>query len=70
MRLSKSFPASTAAISFHERQNAETAIDAVHEIELPQLISVNAVNDLDNRMQIEIAVIELDQPQLNWIRRV
>ena len=47
-----------------ERQNA---IDAVHEIELPPLISVNAVNDLESRMQNEIAVIELDQPQLNWI---
>ena len=38
------------------------AIDAVHEMELPQWISVNAVNDLESRMQNEIAVIELDQP--------
>ena len=53
----------------HVRQNAERAIDAVHEMELPQLISVNAVNDLESRMQNEIAVIELDQPQLNWTSR-
>ena len=40
-------------------------------MELPQLISVNAVNDLESRMQNIIAsVIELDQPQQNWIRRV
>ena len=39
-------------------------------MELPQLISVNAVNDLESPLQNEIAVIELDQPQLNWIRRV
>ena len=37
---------------------------------MPQLISVNAVNDQESRMQNEIAVIELDQLQLNWIRRV
>ena len=45
---------------------------AVHERELPQLISVNAVNDLESRMQNEIAVIliELDQLQQNWICRV
>ena len=61
------WPKSTAAIQFYERQNA---IDAVHEMELPQWISVNAVNDLESRMQNEIAVIELDQPQQNWIRRV
>ena len=41
----------------------------VHEMELLQLISVNAVNVLESRMQNEIVVIELDQPQLNWIRR-
>ena len=35
-----------------------------------QLISVNAVNALESRMQNEIAVIELDQPQQNWICRV
>ena len=45
-------------------------INAVREIELPQLISVNTVNDLESRMQNEIVVIELDQPQKNWIRRV
>ena len=39
-------------------------------MELPQLISVSAVDDLESRMQNEIAIIELDQPQLNWIRRV
>ena len=39
-------------------------------MELPQLISVNAVNDLESRMQNEIAVLELDQPQQNWIRSV
>ena len=43
---------------------------AVHEMELLQWISVNAANDLESRMQNEIAVIELDQPQQNWIRRV
>ena len=44
---------------------------AVHEnMELPQWISVNAVNDLESCMQNKIAVIELDQPQLNWICRV
>ena len=43
---------------------------AVHEMELPQWISINAVNDLESRMQNEIAVIELDQPQQNWICRV
>ena len=39
-------------------------------MELTQLISVNAVNDLESRMQNEIAIIELDQPQQNWIRHV
>ena len=39
-------------------------------MELLQLISVNAINDLEGRMQNEIAVIELDQPQQNWIHRV
>ena len=39
---------------------------AVHEIELPQLISDDAVNDLESRMQNEIAVIELDPPRVNW----
>ena len=48
----------------------KTQIDAVHEMELPQLISVKAVNDLESRMQHKIAVIEQDQPQLTWIRRV
>ena len=43
---------------------------AVHVMELPQLISVNAVNDLESRMQNEIAVVELDQLQLNWIGSV
>ena len=43
---------------------------AIHEMELPEWISVNAVNDLESRMQNEIVVIELDQPQQNWIRRV
>ena len=49
---------------------AMAAIFAVHEMELPQLFSVNAVNDLESRMQNEIAVIELDQSQQNWIRHV
>ena len=39
-------------------------------MKLPQLISVNAVSDLESCMQNEIAVIELDQPQESWIRRV
>ena len=39
-------------------------------MELLQLILVNAVNDLESRMQNEIAVLELDQPQQNWIRCV
>ena len=39
---------------------------AVHEMELLQLISVNAVNDLESRMQNEIAAIELDPPRVNW----
>ena len=39
-------------------------------MKLPQRISVNAVNDLESRTQKEIAVIELDEPQQNWIRRV
>ena len=34
-------------------------------MQLPQWISVNAVNDLESRMQNEIAVIELDQLQNN-----
>ena len=51
-------------------KNTEIVIDAVHEMELPQWISVNAVSDLESRMQNEIAVIELDQPQQNWIHRV
>ena len=33
-------------------------------------LSVNAVNDLESRMQNRIAVLELDQLQQNWIRRV
>ena len=37
-------------------------------MELPQWISINAVNDLESRMQNEIAIVELDQPQQNWIR--
>ena len=43
---------------------------AVQEMELSQLVSINAVNDLESRMQNKIAVIELDQPEQNWIRRV
>ena len=39
-------------------------------MELLQLISVNAVNVLESRMQNEIVVIELDQLQQNWICRV
>ena len=41
-------------------------------MELLQLISVTAVNDLESRMQNGIAVIhvELDQPQQNWILEV
>ena len=40
------------------------------KMELLLTISVNAVNDLESRMQNEIAVIELDQPQQNWICRL
>ena len=65
MRLSRSFTALTEI-----NLKTQNVIDAVHEMELPQLISVNVVNDLEIRMQNEIAVIELDQPQQNWIRRV
>ena len=39
-------------------------------MELPQLILVSAVNEQESRMQNGIAVKELDQPQLNWIRLV
>ena len=58
---------STAAIPFHERHQLRFA---VREMEVSQWISVNVVNDLESRMQNEIAVIELDQPQQNLIRRV
>ena len=39
---------------------------AVHEMELPELISVIAVNELESRMQNEIAATELDPPRVNW----
>ena len=35
-------------------------------MELPQWISVNAVNDLEGRTQNEIAAIELEVPVLIW----
>ena len=51
MRLSRSF---TALTEIHWK--TQNATDAVHELELPQLISANAVNDLESRMQNEIAL--------------
>ena len=39
-------------------------------MELLQWISANAINNLESRMRNEIAAIELDQLQQNWIRRV
>ena len=35
---------------------AKRTIDTVHEMELPQWISVNAINDLESRMQNECRV--------------
>ena len=53
-------------IDRNQLRQFQNAIDAVHEMELPQLISVNAVNDLESRMQNEIAVTGRDPPRVNW----
>ena len=45
-------------------------MSAGDELEFPQLIFVSAVIELDSRMLNGIAVIELDLPYQNWIRRV
>ena len=49
----------TSLFAFCRSCNGIAAVDIGH-----------SVNDLESRMQNEIAVIELDHPQQNWIRRV